>query len=66
MRLNTYKESCFWNNRTYGSAFKVSKWTLKGIIVSLGVVIPVLVPIPLVLYIANKWINNDMVIRYEK
>ena len=56
-------ERIYWNSRTYGTAKRIRKRYLKAGLISLGIIIPLLVPVPLVMWL-SKFIKNDFVIRY--
>lgn len=66
--MNKYIQGVYWYNRSYGKAIRIKiakpiKWTLKGVIISLGVLIPVIIPLPLCVLIAAK-IKDQIVYRY--
>lgn len=56
MRLNTnkLKERAYWNSNSYGWSIKIEKWALRTFVVSLGMLIPVIVPLPICVYLASK------------
>jgi len=61
--MNNYQERCYWNNKTYGNAYKVNKRLIQSIIISLGIFIPLILPVPLMALIATK-IKQDIIMRY--
>jgi len=58
-----YNEYCKWNQNSYGSAIRVKKNLIRTILVTLGIIVPVIVPVPLMVYIASK-IKSDVIYRY--
>ncbi len=58
-----FKENCYWNQKSYGSAVIINKYTIKAILIALGIIIPVIIPIPLMVWVASK-IKTNLVWRY--
>ena len=62
--ITQWKEIVYFNDISYGTAIKINKWTLRGFILALGIIIPVIFPIPLAAYIAKKAIKENIIWRY--
>jgi len=60
-----WQEINYWNQNSYGSAFRVKKWTIQSTIIALGVIVPVILPIPLMAFI-SRFVKKDLIVRYEK
>jgi hypothetical protein len=68
-----FKEIEYWNNNSYGSAFRVRKNTIVNGVTAVysvaAVAIPFFVPIwiaPIIKKSLNKYITKDAIIRYDK
>jgi len=62
LKMNNYKELCYWNTNTYGKAIIIKSNWLKTINTLLSMVIVGLYPVPVALII-NKYIK-DYKVRY--
>lgn len=64
--MEDYKLSCWivGSLDSYGSSLKVNKWTIRTIFILLGVFIPLLVPIPLMVYLGSKIKKDIIMLRY--
>ena len=58
-----YNDIIYWNSKAYGQAYKIDKYSLKAFIITLGFVIPVFLPVPLMIYLSSK-IKNNIVYRW--
>ena len=61
----SFKEMVYWNNNTYGNAYRVSKLKLHSFVMFMCVVIPVVLPVPLGLLVCKFLIKQDYVYRYD-
>ena len=59
-----YKEMCYWNAKSYGTAIQIKKHNLVALNLLMAVIIPIIYPIPLAAYL-SKYIKT-ITIRYEK
>jgi hypothetical protein len=60
-----YRERVAANSmETYGSCCRISKYTTKAFIVSLGLIVPVVLPLPLMAFLA-RFAKNDLVLRWS-
>lgn len=60
-----FSEIEYWNSKSYGSAFRVKRWQMHSANLLLGVIIPILYPVPLAVLINKFLIKKDVVIRYD-
>lgn len=56
----------YWNQNSYGDAYRIRKGYLHAVNLILGAVIPIVYPVPLAVLINRYVIQKDMVIRYER
>ena len=49
----------------YGNRYKVSKGSIKAVVLVLAVAIPVIFPVPLAMAINKMFVKSDIVMRYN-
>ena len=62
-KMNKFNEICYWNHLSYGSSIKISRFTIKSLLIGLGFVVPVIIPVPLMMFI-SRFVKKDIVYRY--
>jgi hypothetical protein len=60
---NNISNIVYYNTHTYGNSIMIHKNIIRSCIISLGIIIPVIIPIPLCVWISTK-INNHVRVSY--
>lgn len=52
------QEQAYWNNNTYGKSVMIPKNVIRSCIIALGIIVPVIIPVPLCVWVSSKVKSN--------